>query len=304
MVRTRPPSAKRSRRAVGRAKSRVRTGMQATYRRPPLTAMLFGVPPERRREPGAATPRSPARSSACSVTARLRRRRRPALAAVCRCWHGAVSEGALRPARPLPPARSAARVERLVTARRGQARRGPARPPLQARDRHAPAARRTYERLLALRIAGIRAFVDGPRAGRARGARRRARARSSRRTSSVTDRIRLNEGNRRWWTLGGDVLRAVHDHARQHRRERGAAVHPGRPRRHPLRPRVDGQRLHAHLRRPARHRRAAGRHLRPPAHVPVRRRGLRALERRDRPRPRPGLARRRAARSRASAPRS
>ena len=52
----------------------------------------------------------------------------------------------------------------------------------------------------------------------------------------VTQRIRLSEENRRWWTLGGDVLRAVHGHARQHRRERRAAVDPARLRRLALRP--------------------------------------------------------------------
>ena len=61
----------------------------------------------------------------------------------------------------------------------------------------------------------------------------------------MTARLRLNEGNRRWWTLGGDVLRPVHDHARQHGRERRAAVHPARPRRRPVVARVDDQRLHA-----------------------------------------------------------
>src|SRR5436309_1602808 len=54
-----------------------------------------------------------------------------------------------------------------------------------------------------------------------------------------------------------DVLRAVHDHARQHRRERRAALDPARPARDHLRARVDRQRVHAHFRRAARHRRAA-----------------------------------------------
>ena len=43
-----------------------------------------------------------------------------------------------------------------------------------------------------------------------------------------------------------DVLRAVHDHARQHGRERRAAVDPARPARVALEPRVDRQRVHAH----------------------------------------------------------
>ena len=72
-----------------------------------------------------------------------------------------------------------------------------------------------------------------------------------------------------------DVLRAVHGDARQHRRERRAAVHPARPRRVDRRPRVDGERVHAVVRRAARHRRAPRRHLRPPDGVPHRRRRVR-----------------------------
>ncbi len=97
-----------------------------------------------------------------------------------------------------------------------------------------------------------------------------------------------------------DVLRAVHDHARQHGRERRAALDPARPRRLDLRPRVDDQRLHALLRGAAGDGRAARRHLRPPPHVPLRRRHLRALlgDRRprcppDRPRAEPRRAGRR-----------
>ena len=74
-----------------------------------------------------------------------------------------------------------------------------------------------------------------------------------------------------------DVLRAVHDHARQHGRQRRPAVDPGRPRLEPLEPRVDDQRLHAQLRRPAGHRRAPRRHLRAPPRVPRRRDHLRPL---------------------------
>ena len=74
-----------------------------------------------------------------------------------------------------------------------------------------------------------------------------------------------------------DVLRAVHADARQHGRERRAAIDPEGPRRQPLEPRVGGQRLHAQLRRPARHRRAPRRHLRPPPDVPRRGHDLRAV---------------------------
>ena len=54
-----------------------------------------------------------------------------------------------------------------------------------------------------------------------------------------------------------DVLRAVHDHARQHGRERRAAVDPARPARLAVGARVDRQRVHADVRGAARHR-AAG----------------------------------------------
>ena len=91
-----------------------------------------------------------------------------------------------------------------------------------------------------------------------------------------------------------DVLRAVHDHARQHGRERRAAGDPEGPALVDQRPGMDRQRLHAELRRPARHRRAAGRHLRPPPDVPLRRHRLRPLERLHRALPERGLAGRRA----------
>ena len=91
-----------------------------------------------------------------------------------------------------------------------------------------------------------------------------------------------------------DVLRAVHDHARQHGRERGPAGDPEGPALVDQRPGMDRQRLHAELRRPARHRRAAGRHLRPPQDVPLRRHRLRPLERLHRALPERGLAGRRA----------
>ena len=101
-----------------------------------------------------------------------------------------------------------------------------------------------------------------------------------------------------------DVLRAVHDHARQHGRERRAAVDPAGPR--TRRSRGLEWTVNAYtltLRRAARHRRAPRRHLRPPAHVPLRRRRLRRSRA-------PSSASRRARRgwspvapSRASAPR-
>ncbi len=67
------------------------------------------------------------------------------------------------------------------------------------------------------------------------------------------------------------MLRAVHDHARQHGRQRRPAVDPERLERLDLRPRVDDQRLHALLRSAAGDWGAARRHLRPPPYVPLRR---------------------------------
>ena len=81
------------------------------------------------------------------------------------------------------------------------------------------------------------------------------------------------------------MLRAVHDHARQHGRERRPALDPEGPGRLDLRPGVDDQRLHALLRGAAGDRRPARRHLRPPADVPRRRRHLRPLLGDRRPRP-------------------
>ena len=82
-----------------------------------------------------------------------------------------------------------------------------------------------------------------------------------------------------------DVLRAVHDHARQHGRERRAAVDPARPARIAVGARVDGERLHADVRGAARHRRPARRHLRPPQDVHVRRGRVRHFQPGDRLRP-------------------
>ena len=49
----------------------------------------------------------------------------------------------------------------------------------------------------------------------------------------------LADENRKWWTLGALAFAPLHDHARQHGRERRAAVDPARPRHRPLRARVD-----------------------------------------------------------------
>ena len=88
------------------------------------------------------------------------------------------------------------------------------------------------------------------------------------------------------------MLRAVHDHARQHRRQRRAAVDPEGPGRFDLRPRVDDERLHPLLRRRPRDRRAPRRHLRPPTRLPDRCGHFRHLLGYRRPRPRPDRARR------------
>ena len=69
---------------------------------------------------------------------------------------------------------------------------------------------------------------------------------------------------------GRDVLRPVPDHARQHDRQRRAALDPARPRRVALDARVDDQRLRPLLRRADHARRQAGRPLRPQAPVPGR----------------------------------
>ena len=70
--------------------------------------------------------------------------------------------------------------------------------------------------------------------------------------------------------LGG----GLHRHARQPRRHDGAAVDPPRPARVDPEPRMDGERLHAHVRRAAADRRRARRPLRPPADVRARARDL------------------------------
>ncbi len=104
---------------------------------------------------------------------------------------------------------------------------------------------------------------------------------------------------------GGDVLRPVHGHARQHRRQRRLAEHPAPLRVGRLRPAVDHRRLHAGLRRLHAHRRHPRRPLRAQAPVPHRPDGLhgrladrgpRAVAERADRRPRhPGPGRRRPA---------
>ena len=101
-----------------------------------------------------------------------------------------------------------------------------------------------------------------------------------------------------------DVFRAVHDHARQHGRERRAAVHPARPRRDPVDARVDGQRLRPDLRHADPARRQARRPLRPQAAVPRRPDRSSPSRRRLRPLRHRHPADRRPRRSRASARRS
>ncbi len=83
--------------------------------------------------------------------------------------------------------------------------------------------------------------------------------------------------NRKWWTVAGRLVRAVHDHARQHGGERRAAVDPEVARRRSVRARVgrrllraDVRDLHAHGRQargllrpaPALHHRAGDLHAR------------------------------------------
>ena len=64
--------------------------------------------------------------------------------------------------------------------------------------------------------------------------------------------------------------RGVHGVARQPRRDHRAARDQGRPRGLPVGPRVDGQRIHAHLRGAAADGRRAGRQVRAQADVPCR----------------------------------
>ena len=79
------------------------------------------------------------------------------------------------------------------------------------------------------RRAAAQARRRGRRADGPRGHRRDLRAPEGGRTSLTRYRHLITDDNRKWWTLGGDVLRAVHDHARQHRRQRRPALDPARP---------------------------------------------------------------------------
>ncbi len=97
------------------------------------------------------------------------------------------------------------------------------------------------------------------------------------RTSLTRYRHLITDDNRKWWTLGAmcfALFMIMLDNT---------VVNVALPsiqhdlRGLDLRPRVDDQRLHALLRGAAGDRRAARRHLRPPPHVPLRRRHLRPL---------------------------
>ena len=77
---------------------------------------------------------------------------------------------------------------------------------------------------------------------------------------------------------------AVHGLARQPGRVDGAAGHPGAPARRAVRTRVDGQRLHAHLRRAPAVGRRAGRAVRTPSDLRGRHRPLHGVVGRRRPR--------------------
>ena len=70
------------------------------------------------------------------------------------------------------------------------------------------------------------------------------------------------------------LVRPLHDHARQHRRERRAAGDSGRPRRRPLTAAVDRHRLRAQLRGADADRRQARRRVRPQADLRRRHRRL------------------------------
>ena len=74
----------------------------------------------------------------------------------------------------------------------------------------------------------------------------------------------------------GHIARARHGHSRQPGRHDGTTRDPQGPAREPRGSRVDGERLHPHLRRPAPDRRRPGRPLRAPAAVRRRSRHLHA----------------------------
>ena len=94
----------------------------------------------------------------------------------------------------------------------------------------------------------------------------------------------LRRGEPQVVDAGVGLVRALHDHARQHGRERRAAVDPARPRRRPLGARVDRHRLRADVRVADADRRQARRRLRTPADLRHRDRRLHARVARVRPR--------------------
>ena len=91
--------------------------------------------------------------------------------------------------------------------------------------------------------------------------------------------------NKKWWTLAAVVGRAVHDHARQHRRERGAAVDAAVASHVAVGARVGGGRLRVDVRRVHAHGRQARRLRRSPADLHGRPRRLHRGESRVRSRP-------------------
>ena len=160
--------------------------------------------------------------------------------------------------------------------------RGPVRPPSAAADAHRgrPGARRPDHGRAARGSGPVRRLAHR-RAARAPRCRRWSCCSSARRLQTfiastegrqTDDPIPTPDHRRQLQMVDArrDVLRAVHADARQHRRERRAAVDSEGPRRQPVEPRVGGQRLHAQLRRPAGHRWAPRRHLRSPQGVPGR----------------------------------
>ena len=225
---------------------------------------------------------------------------------------GPVPEAGSRGARALAAVREPGRRRAgQAVARRshGGSRRSP--PASAGPDRRRPGARRpdharaaggarAVRRLARRRGAAAPHRGAGP-AARPRGDRGRSTA--STEGTPTDDPIQPPDHRRQLQVVDArrDVLRPVHDHARQHGGQRRPAVDPGRPRLEPLEPRVDDQRLHAQLRRPARHRRAPRRHLRPPPGVPRRRDDLRRLLGRRRASPPAPRRSWRAASSRASA---
>ena len=167
---------------------------------------------------------------------------------------GQVAAG---PARVRPPRRQGARRAAEPVAPRGLARRRPARP---ARPGRADRVRARTAARASWPCSPPAASCSTISPGRARApssagpsrspttSRPRSSTPSSPSSKGPPPRDRPDSPQRGEPPLvdaRGDVLRPLHDHARQHGRERRAAVHPARPRRLALRARVDGQRLHA-----------------------------------------------------------